>query len=126
MVYVLIGIVVLFIIGFAVKSLGKHSEKFANINVEDFKKKITAPDTVVLDVRTPQEMVKGKIKGAVAFNVLDRNFMEKTKTLDPSKTYLVYCRSGSRSAKACRIMVGAGMENVYNLVGGYQAWRRNS
>ena len=43
-------------------------------------------------------------------------------TLDKSKNYYVYCRSGARSANACAIMNELGFENAYNLLGGIIEW----
>jgi len=39
-----------------------------------------------------------------------------------SKPILVSCRSGQRSAQACRILKKQGFENVTNLAGGVMAW----
>lgn len=35
---------------------------------------------------------------------------------------IVHCRSGARSAEACRIMMAAGFSNVKNLQGGIIDW----
>jgi rhodanese-related sulfurtransferase len=42
--------------------------------------------------------------------------------LDPGKTYVVYCRSGSRSRQACILMYTLGFTNLYNLTGGMKEW----
>jgi rhodanese-related sulfurtransferase len=44
------------------------------------------------------------------------------KNLPKDKTYLIYCRSGNRSAQACEIMGEEGFENVKNLSGGIMRW----
>jgi rhodanese-related sulfurtransferase len=44
--------------------------------------------------------------------------MRTIKTLDPSKSYVVYCRSGARSARASEIMSANGFKKVFNLSGG--------
>ncbi len=98
------------------------NSKMVNVNVADFKAKMQEENTVILDVRTPKETAEGKIAGAIELDVKANNFKEKVGALDKNKTYLVYCRSGRRSVKACGIMEEMGLEKLYNLEGGYQAW----
>ncbi|MCG8391113.1 MAG: rhodanese-like domain-containing protein [Cytophagales bacterium] len=95
---------------------------YQNIPVEKFKELMEDENTVVLDVRTPGEEAEGTIPGAVLINFMDPSFKDEVETLDPSKTYLVHCRSGGRSASACDFMASKGFSNLYNLEGGIQAW----
>lgn len=97
-------------------------KKYKTINVQEFKELKKKSDTVILDVRTRAEQTGGVINGQRNLNVIDKAFTEKIQKLDKSKSYLVYCRTGSRSARACRIMTKHGFENIYNLKGGYVAW----
>ena len=97
---------------------------YINIDVAEFRERLDDPNTVLLDVRTPREWADGKIEAAIEMNVQDENFAEQLQTLDKSKTYLVYCRSGRRSATAAEIMVDNGFTSVYNLEGGYLAWTK--
>jgi len=93
-----------------------------HLNSREFQLKQTAnPKAVILDVRTPSEFLGGKIPGAININVMDVSFMQKINTLDKSKTYFVYCRSGARSNQACTIMASMGFE-VYNLKQGISGW----
>ena len=98
------------------------SVPFQNISVSTFKEKMDGEDVVILDVRTPQEISQGKIGDALEINVLESDFMNKVQELDPNKTYLVYCKVGGRSSRACDMMAKAGFKNLYNLDGGYTAW----
>ena len=54
---------------------------------------------VILDVRTAMEFSDGHINGAVNLDYKDESFREKLSALDTSATYVVYCRSGRRSAE---------------------------
>jgi|688.fasta_scaffold569482_2 rhodanese-related sulfurtransferase len=93
------------------------------IGQQDFKSMQAKPDVVVLDVRTPGEVSEGIINGSTMF--IDYNssdFEQQLDGLDKSKTYLVYCRSGNRSGKACHTMLDKGFKQVYNLDGGISAW----
>lgn len=84
---------------------------------------MSAPNTVVLDVRTPEETAQEKIPGAIEINYYDPGFAQKIGKLDKTKTYLVYCRSGNRSSRACEAMQQMGFFNLYNLQGGMLAWK---
>ncbi len=41
---------------------------------------------------------------------------------DKEKPFVIYCRSGARSAEACRTLMAAGFSNVKNLKGGILKW----
>jgi phage shock protein E len=81
-------------------------------------------DIVLLDVRTPEEVNSGYIKGTAHFiNINDSDFTSKINALDKSKTYAVYCRSGARSNRAALQMSQAGFKQVKNLQGGIMSWK---
>jgi len=103
--------------------LFKKNTSYENINAQAFKEMLSQKDVVVLDVRTNSEYTGGKIKGAQNIDVLHSSFASKISKLDKNKTYLVYCRSGARSANACSIMSKNGFEKLYNLSGGILSWR---
>jgi rhodanese-related sulfurtransferase len=78
---------------------------------------------VLLDVRTPTEYYEGHLKDALLMDVTqEAEFLQKLADLDKKVPYIVYCRSGSRSLKACKLMRDAGIRTVYNVEGGYLAW----
>lgn len=84
-------------------------------------------DIVVLDVRTPQEVAAGHIKNSININIHDEDFVERVKKLNPAKTYLVHCASGSptgRSRKSVDVLLSLGAEKVYHLNGGFKAWEK--
>lgn len=83
------------------------------------------PAIIYLDVRTPGEITSGKIPNAKEIDVTGGQFTTRLTALPKDATYVVYCRSGLRSAKACRMMAEQGFTNLYNLKGGYQAWSKN-
>ncbi|MFK7936376.1 MAG: rhodanese-like domain-containing protein [Saprospiraceae bacterium] len=97
---------------------------FTNIDVAAFKEKMSDSSVVILDVRTPTEVAAGKIAEAQVIDIKGGQFAQQIQQLDTTKTYLVYCRSGRRSAKACSLMEQAGFEKLYNLKGGYLAWKK--
>jgi len=80
-------------------------------------------NSVILDVRTPEEYEEEHIPNSLLIDIKEsQNFVDKVKQLDKSKSYYVYCRSGGRSAMACSIMEQMGFEDVSNLEGGITEW----
>lgn len=80
-------------------------------------------NSVILDVRTDDEMAEGYIPNATHIDIyLGQGFIDELQKLDKSKNYYVYCRSGNRSGQACAIMNSIGFETAYNLEGGFMNW----
>tara|TARA_B100001173_G_scaffold60691_1_gene51036 strand:+ start:1300 stop:1608 length:309 start_codon:yes stop_codon:yes gene_type:complete len=83
-------------------------------------------ESVILDVRTPEEYQAGHILNAKLINIQNpHEFMNKLSELDTSKKYYVYCRSGARSAQACHLLKQQGISDCYNLLGGVIEWKGN-
>jgi rhodanese-related sulfurtransferase len=92
---------------------------------------IAKGDTLVVDVRDAPEVEKsGKVAGAV--NV-SRGMLEfradpespyHDKNFDKSKTLIVYCASGGRSALSGKVLKEMGYNSVYNL-GAFKDWAEN-
>ena len=78
---------------------------------------------VILDVRTPEEYAAGHIEGAVNLDFQSVKFKEEVNKLDKYRTYLVYCRTGVRSAAASKMMGETGIKNIYNMTGGITDWQ---
>jgi len=99
---------------------------YSSITIDAFKGIYDTKSKIqVLDVRTPEELEKGFIKGSIFDNFYDENFSEKSaKTLDKNQPVYVYCRSGGRSVKASKMLIEKGFLNVINVEGGYLAWEK--
>lgn len=93
-----------------------------SITAEEAKAKMDSDDSIILvDVRTPEEYREGQIPGAILLPVSDIEAKAESELPDKSATYIVYCRSGSRSAAAASQLVEMGYENIYDL-GGINDW----
>ena len=80
-------------------------------------------NALILDVRTTEEVEDGYIPNAKNIDIyLGQGFLDEVEKLDKSKNYYVYCRSGQRSGQACAILNSNGIENAYNLEGGFMNW----
>ncbi len=79
-------------------------------------------DSVTLiDVRTPAEFAEGHIAGAELVDLNSGEFPTAIVEFDRSGRYLLYCRSGNRSAQAAAIMAELGFEQVWDM-GGIIDW----
>ena len=80
--------------------------------------------SLVLDVRTQEEFDSGHIPGAQVLDIQQpQQFIDGLSKLNPETHYFVYCRSGARSDKACKILTQSGFKYVYNLLGGILEWQ---
>lgn len=89
-----------------------------NISIEEFIK--ISSSVSIIDVRRVESYNNGHIDGAknIPFNQL---IISPEKYLQKNKTYYIYCSKGTKSIKACQILVRQGYL-VYNILGGYEAW----
>ncbi len=80
-------------------------------------------DFVILDVRTPAEFETGHIEGAVNISFPSGVFEDEIGKLDKSKTYLVYCRTGRRSAAAVDVMRRHQFQKLMRFEGDILKWK---
>lgn len=78
----------------------------------------------LIDVRTPQEFDKYRIKSARNINFRSPDFKAEIEKLDKNKPVLIYCLSGARSKNALKSFSDAGFKTVYDLSGGINAWSK--
>ncbi|MCK9481400.1 MAG: thioredoxin domain-containing protein [Bacteroidia bacterium] len=100
------------------------TQKFIkNVDAQTFKQLIEQEEGIILDVRTPEEVVSGQIPNASTINLYDADFAQKINLMQKDKIIFVYCRSGARSAQAAQTLSQNGFDRVYNLQGGIMAWQ---
>ena len=110
-------------LGKLLKIFGGGEARYQSISANALQEVLkTNPKAQLLDVRSPNEFQSGHIAKAKNINVMAPGFKNQISSLDKSKTYYVYCRSGMRSARACKIMAKNGFEQVHNLKGGVMGW----
>ena len=83
---------------------------------------IEATDVVVLDIRTPEEFQGGHIEGAINIDFYATDFADQLAQLDRGTEYVMYCRSGNRSAEAAKIMKDLEFAAVDEIDGGILSW----
>lgn len=100
----------------------RFTKSYKDLSPQDAVRLINDESPLILDVREHNELSTGVLKGAkhLPMSAIKSRLSE----FDPekNKTVIAYCRSGNRSASACRMLSAKGFENVYNLAGGMMAW----
>jgi len=77
----------------------------------------------ILDVREPHEAAICRIEGSVLIPL--GSLADRRHEVEGTRTIIVYCRSGVRSALAVAFLRQAGFARAYNLTGGILAWARD-
>ncbi|MFZ5821840.1 MAG: molybdopterin-synthase adenylyltransferase MoeB [Chloroflexota bacterium] len=80
------------------------------------------PGLLLLDVREPHEQAISALPGAV--NIPLGALAARLPELDSAREMVVFCKAGTRSARALELLVSAGFKKVKHLKGGLNAWAR--
>jgi adenylyltransferase/sulfurtransferase len=92
---------------------------------------ITAPELAervkinhlkLLDVREPHELQISALPNAQ--NIPLGQLAARLSELDSADEMVVFCKGGTRSARALELLVSAGFKKVKNLKGGINAWAK--
>jgi molybdopterin/thiamine biosynthesis adenylyltransferase/rhodanese-related sulfurtransferase len=76
----------------------------------------------LIDVREPHELEISRIEGA---NLIPLGQLAgRLPELDSAEDIVLFCKSGTRSARALELLLSAGFRKVKNLKGGINAWAR--
>ncbi|MCG8420204.1 MAG: Grx4 family monothiol glutaredoxin [Proteobacteria bacterium] len=90
------------------------------IGAKELKAKLDAGEIQeLIDVRTPEERSTAQIDGS---KLLDDEIMQYLSQIDVKTPIAFYCHHGSRSQAAAEHFRDRGFRNVYNLIGGIDAW----
>ncbi len=87
---------------------------------------IALPDTVVLDVREPDEYEQGALPNVVH---IPRGHLEaqiENRIVDHDAAVVVYCAGGVRSAFAAKTLGELGYTNVKSMAGGFGKWKNEN
>jgi len=77
---------------------------------------------LLLDVREPHELEISWLPDAL--NLPLGTLAARLSELDSAREMVVFCKGGTRSARALELLVSAGFKKVKNLRGGINAWAR--
>ena len=76
----------------------------------------------VVDVRSPGEWKKGHVPGA--HHIFVPELGTRVGELDPKKPAAVYCGSGYRASIATSILKQQGFNELWNVPGSWEAWKK--
>ena len=76
----------------------------------------------LLDVREPHELQISNMEGATLIPL--GQLAARLAELDSAEEMVVFCKAGTRSARALELLLSAGFRKVKNLKGGINAWAK--
>jgi hydroxyacylglutathione hydrolase len=77
----------------------------------------------IVDVRSPREWKGGHVPGAL--HIFLPELRKRIGELDREKPTAVYCASGYRASIAASILKEEGFENLWNVPGSWEAWKKS-
>ena len=114
----------------AAAMVGEAKQRIENLTVDQVAAELAQGDTVLVDVREPDERVQnGVIPGAVhAPRGMLEFYADPTSPyhrpeFDPDRRIVLHCAAGSRSALAADTLQQMGYRNVAHMEGGFSAWK---
>ena len=95
---------------------------FYNIEVNQVAELLQQGPVTILDVRDLNSFNEGHMDGALPANdiIIEQLIQKKLK----AQNILVYCYLGNSSKDFSNLLGKLGFKSVYNLVGGYTAWKK--
>lgn len=107
------------------KCLFSQNSNASSLDPNEFEKGIGNANIQILDVRTAEEFKTGHIKNALQADWKDMaQFKDRVQYVDKTRPVYIYCLVGGRSAAAAEWMRENGYNNVIELKGGINAWKR--
>ena len=110
--------------------LAEGNAAIETLTVEAAQALLESPEHLFLDVRETVEVAKGTIPGSVhaprgllEFQACPTSPM-RNQAIDGSKTIVLFCGSGGRSALAGKTLKELGFEKVVHIGGGFGAWEK--
>ena len=92
-----------------------------DIDAPQLASRLTEPGIpLLLDVREPHELEISWLPNAI--NIPLGTLAARLSELDSAREMVVFCKGGTRSARALELLVSAGFKKVKNLRGGINAW----
>lgn len=98
-------------------------QQFSTLQNVDAFTATMAKEYTLVDVRTAEEFANGALPNAINISVTSLNFPFEINKLDKDKPVMIYCKGGTRSARAAVAMKALGFDTIYELEGGYLAWK---
>ena len=99
--------------------LNKKTNSIANIKAQNFMSLNSKFDINILDVRSQNEYLNGSVDGSLNIPLI--NLTDNLDKLNCNKRSYIYCKGGYRSMIASSILNLKGINNITNIIGGYDS-----
>lgn len=89
----------------------------------------TTPELVIIDSRIREDRIQGYIEGSVSLPDEETNCESLSKLISGKhQTSLYYCNGPKcgRSAKAVKVALDCGYDNIYWFRGGFEEWKEKN
>lgn len=96
--------------------------EYTNISPDELQTKLENKDFLFINVHIPFEGDIPNTDITIPFDEIEENIDQLP--ADKNAEIVLYCRSGNMSDQAARTMVELGFTNVWNLEGGFKAWKQ--
>ncbi len=93
-----------------------------DITVQELAERVKTNHLKLVDVREPHELEISRLPNAT--NIPLGQLAARLSELDSAEEMVIFCKSGSRSARGLELLTSAGFKKVKNLKGGINAWAR--
>ncbi|CAH0532292.1 Thiosulfate sulfurtransferase GlpE [Vibrio stylophorae] len=98
-------------------------DTFAHLSVDELALWLAQKDRpAILDIRDPQSYAAGHIDQA--WHLTQETLQAFLAQHDWDRPVVVVCYHGHSSQGAAQYLLGQGLDQVYSLDGGFEAWRR--
>ena len=97
------------------------AEPFGRLTPHDASERISSGELQIVDVREPWEYARDHVPGATLTPL--GQIIARPQEVITADNVVFVCEVGQRSAVAAELAAAAGMQHVFNLEGGMQAWR---
>lgn len=103
------------------KEVAVEGGTYTELNVAEFREMMDQPNAFVVNVHIPYEGDLPGTDASIKFDEVAAHLDQLPP--DRSAKILLYCRSGRMGTLAAAELIGLGYTSVYNLTGGFNAWK---